>query len=146
MTTSMNSSAPRTALWRRPGPVLALVAAAFLLINVVRAVADPVAFADYLGLPLADPADTGFVLVYASRTAVLAGVTLLLVMLGRLRTLAWVSALAVVLPVTDAVLTSQAGASPGTVTRHAVIAVYLLVTAAVLARRESDGDQAPHRG
>ena len=145
MTISTNPS-PRIALWRRPGPVLALVAAAFLLLNVVRAAADPVAFADYLGLPLADEADTGFVLVYASRTAVLAGVTVLLVVLGRLRTLAWVSALAVVLPVTDAVLSGGAGASPGTVARHAAIAVYLLVTAAVLARRESDGDQAPHRG
>ena len=145
MTIPTFSSVPRTAAWRRPGPVLALVAAAFLLLNVVRAVADPVAFAGYLGLPLADPADTGFVLVYASRTAVLAGVTLLLVALGRLRTLARVSALAVVLPVTDAVLSSQAGAAPGTVARHAVIAVYLLVTAAVLAR-ESDRDPWPRRG
>jgi hypothetical protein len=140
------SSSPRTASWRRPGPLLALVAAAFLLVNVVRAVADPVAFADYLGLPLADPADTGFVLVYASRTAVLAGVTVLLVVLGRLRTLAWVSALAVVLPVTDAVLSSGAGAAPGTVARHAVIAVYLAVTAAVLARHGSDRDLAPRIG
>ena len=119
---------------RGPGEWLALVASAVLLVNAVRAVADPAGFAEYLGLPLADPADDGLVLVYAGRTAVLAAVPLVLLVRRERRSLAVVTLLAVVLPLGDALLTRAAGAPAGTVLRHVAIAAYLAATAVLLRR------------
>jgi hypothetical protein len=46
------------------------VGAAYLLLIAARAFVNPKGFAAYLGLPLPDPADTGFVSVYAARPLV----------------------------------------------------------------------------
>jgi hypothetical protein len=113
---------------------LVLVGAVFLLLNVARAVTDPVDFARYLGLPLADPADDGFVLVYALRTFFIAALALVLIVRRATGTLALFALLATVMPVGDAVLTARADAAGATVGRHVAIAVYLLVTAYALRR------------
>lgn len=139
MSTPGVRSAPPARLLRRPAVWLALLGAGYLVVNVVRAVVAPAAFAEYVGVPLADAADGGWVVVYASRTLVLAVVALVLLARRRLRELAVVFAVAVVAPVTDAALALGAGAAAGTVARHAGIALYLVVTGAGLAHAARRG-------
>lgn len=131
-------TAPAARTWptalRRPAVWLAGAGALYLLVNVVRAVAAPGSFATDLGVPLADPADGGWVLIYASRTLLLAVLALVLLARHRLVELGIVFAVAVLTPLTDAALAGAAGAGPGTLARHVAIALYLLVTAVALLR------------
>ena len=119
--------------WRSPGVWMAALAAALMFVNAGRAMADPAGFAAYLGLPLAG--DPGFVHVYAVRALFLGLLATALVLRRQRDALALFAAIAVVMPVGDAILTGLAGAPPATVGRHAAIAVFLAVTALVLRRR-----------
>jgi hypothetical protein len=56
--------------WTTVGFWMIAVGAAYLLLIAARAFVNPKGFAAYLGLPLSDPADTGFVSVYAARPPV----------------------------------------------------------------------------
>jgi len=77
---------------------------------------------------------TDFVTVYALRTALIAAMAFYLAITGRLRALGVIAAMALVLPVGDAYLSSAAGAEQSIVLRHVAIAVFLAFTAVMLLR------------
>ena len=72
--------------------------------------------------------------VYASRALFLALVTAVLLAWRQFRALGLFAAVAVVMPVADAVQVSAAGGASSIVIRHIVIAAYLVVTALLLVR------------
>ncbi len=115
----------------------AILIGAFQLVNAVRAVADPVDFAGYMGQPLGDSSDTGFVLIYALRTGFIGAVVLYLCLRRNLEALSWLALMAVFLPLGDALLAFQAGAELQTTIRHLVIGAYLLATFFLLRRDTS---------
>ncbi|HEV7229055.1 DUF4267 domain-containing protein [Brevundimonas sp.] len=123
-----------TRLSVRIGYGLALVIAAWMGVNTLRAFLAPDAFARSFGLDGAQATDPGFVQVYALRALFLGVFALFLVVRAEARLLGWFALIAVVMPVGDALLVATAGAAPGTVARHAAIAVYLLLTATLLLR------------
>jgi hypothetical protein len=67
---------------RTVGVWLAAVMAALQALNALRSFADPIGYAAYMGLPLADAADTGFVLVYGLRAAFIALLVFFFLMRG----------------------------------------------------------------
>jgi Domain of unknown function (DUF4267) len=119
---------------RSVGYWLAVLAACYLMVNAAWAAFSPFGFADRLGLPLADPADDGLLYVYASRSAVIALLALVLAARRDLRALAWLVLLAAVLPFVDATLVARAHAPTGTLARHLVSGGYLVVTGILLVR------------
>lgn len=112
--------------------VLALIIAALQGLNAFRAFSDPAGFADYLGLPLADPRDARLIELYGLRAAFIALLVAALLAFRQWTALFWMATAAIIMPVGDALLTSAAGAPLPTVIRHGAIAVYLAVTAAVV--------------
>lgn len=125
-------------LLRRPptAHLLAALVGLYGLVNVGRALADPVAFAADFGIPLGDPTETTFVTVYASRTAVLSLAVLALVGLRQARAVAVLVTAAVLLPVADGVQTFVADAGADVVLRHSAIALVLAVVALLCWREE----------
>jgi hypothetical protein len=115
------------------GLVMSGVMAAFMALNAVRAAAAPANFARYMGLPL-DTAPAGFVHVYAARTVFLALLPAVLLLRRDAHALSVVAGCAVVIPVGDAWLTWRAGASAATVSRHVVIAFFLVIATLLLAQ------------
>ncbi len=134
MTETAHSTTPATSPRRSAGVWLALLGSLYLLVNVVRVIIDRVSFAAYLGLPLAAPADSGWVVVYASRTTAIAVLALYLIVRGQLRSLAALALTGALISVSDAVLTGTSGAGAGTVARHVAATAVLLLTAALLVR------------
>jgi hypothetical protein len=124
----------RPVFWRAPGPWLVGASAVYLLVNVLRAALDPAGFARYFGIPL-DGGDSGWVAVYASRTAILALLALVLLARRDLRVLPVFAALSVVGPASDAVLAARHHAGSGTVLRHLAIGLFLLLVAGLLDRQ-----------
>jgi hypothetical protein len=124
-------SKPSLTRLARMGLALAFIMGAFQILNAGRAGLQPLSFADYMGLPVTS-SDPGFVYVYGLRSLFIGGIVLWLVMTSKLRTLAVMASLAIILPLGDAFLTYQAGASASIVTRHLFIAVYLVVCAIIL--------------
>ena len=116
------------------GLCAAFLIGSFQLMNAVRAVADPMGFASYMGLALVDPNDTGFVLIYALRTGFIGALVLYLCFVRNLSALSWLALLAIALPVGDALLAQQGGAAAGTIARHLAIGVFLVATFALLRR------------
>lgn len=120
--------------WRSVGVWMAGAGGLLMLVNAGRAFADPDGFARYLGLPLAAGGDAGLVHVYGLR-ALFIGLLVGTLLLLRERGVLWiVAAVAIVMPLGDAWLTSQAGAPSLTVGRHLAIAIFLGVTAMMLRR------------
>src|SRR5262245_61658663 len=78
--------------------------AAYVLFSAARAVLNPGGFASYFGLSLADPADTGFVYVYAARSAFVSLFAVALLIRRDVSALTVFALLTVPLPVMDAVL------------------------------------------
>ena len=117
------------------GYTMAVIVVVYSMINVVRATVAGPSFAAAMGLPTTS--DNAFVDVYAIRTAFIALFGLSLILTRQDRTLARFVALAVLMPLADAVLVWASGASMAYVAKHAIIAVYLVVTAALLARSPS---------
>lgn len=113
---------------------LAAIMGIMQALNAVRALIDPVAFSAYMGLPLEDSADVGFVLVYGLRTAFIAILIGVFLLLKRLDALAWMALVALLLPIGDAWLATQSGASAAIIARHVAIAVYLLIAFVFLRR------------
>jgi hypothetical protein len=134
-----NTLEPQTAAqsspWRTVGFWMTAVGAAYLLFSAARAIINPTGFAGFLGLPLTDPHDTGFVYVYAARSLFIGLLGIALLIRRDASTLTVFALLAVLMPVTDAVLVSRAGAGVATVVRHGTVATFLLVTSLVLWRR-----------
>lgn len=121
--------------WRAAGPWLVLASAGYLLVNVLRVFLDEAGFARYFGLPLADGGDSGWTYVYASRTALLAGVALILLVRRELRLLSLYAALSVIGPGSDAITAANHDAAAGTIIRHVLTGVFLLLVAGLLARQ-----------
>jgi hypothetical protein len=112
-----------------------------MLLNTARAFLDPVGFAVYMGLPLTDTANHGFVQVYALRAAFLGLCAFGLLWLRDIRALGVFVLAALVMPIGDALLTASNHAPPLIVARHGATAVVLAVTAWLLfnrARKEAN--------
>lgn len=137
------ASATKRPAWRSIGFWLCAAIVLLLARNVFASVSDPIAFASYLGLPLA-PEDAGWTSIYALRTGFIAALVAVLMARGDFAVLAWVAGVGTLMPLGDAALTHQADAAQATVARHLAIAAYLVVTTVVLifenrarARREA---------
>ena len=131
----MASVATSSNYWLRPSTVLVVLMGAFMLVNSVRAFADPVGFAAYIGLPLTDPANHAFVQVYGLRALFLGLCAWALLWRRDTRALAVFALVAVVMPVGDALLTASNGAPALIVARHGATAIVLAITAALLCSR-----------
>jgi len=129
-TTSVSPHAALRALspWRAAGLWMSGLLIAYLLFNVVRAIANPVGFAASFGTPLANPGDDAFVLVYAIRTLFIALFGLALLVRRNYATLALFLLIATVMPIGDALLVWQRGGEPATIVRHVVITGIVLLT------------------
>ena len=94
----------------------------------------PVAFAAYLGLPLSDPPNVGFVHVYGLRAFFLGLFALVLILRRDFIALQWCALTAVVMAVGDAYLAARAGGPAAIIGRHLATGLYLAVTALMLRR------------
>lgn len=135
MTIAADASLARPSGAQTAGLALSGLMALYLAFNAVRACLAPASFAATLGAPLADPADTGFVLVYAFRAAFLALLVGWLVIRRDVANLRFVALAALVMPVGDALLVQGLGAPVAIVGRHVAIAVLLVVLWALLGVR-----------
>jgi len=120
--------------WRSPAVWLTGLITAMMAFNAWQAFADPAAFAERFGLAGAADADAGFVQVYAARALFLALAPAVLLGLREFRALGWFAGVAVVIPLADAALVSAANGPGSIISRHIIIAAYLVVTAALLLR------------
>jgi hypothetical protein len=125
-------AAAQASPWTTVGFWLIGVGAAYLLFLAARAFVNPKGFAVYLGLPLSDPADTGFVYVYAARSTFISLLAVALLVRRDMSVLSMFALLAVPMPVTDAILVSRAHAGAATVARHSIVAVFLFVASVLL--------------
>jgi hypothetical protein len=112
----------------RVGYALAALLAVYMAINTARALIQPEAFAAYLGAPLHDPRDIGFVLVYAFRAAFFAMFVGALVLRGDVGTLRLLALIGLVMPLGDAWLTWRHGGGEAFAIRHLIVAGVLLLT------------------
>jgi len=119
----------------RIGFTIAGLLALYMAVNTVRALAQPEAFAAYLGAPLSDPRDIGFVLVYAFRAAFFALFVAALVWRGDVAAIRLLALTGLVMPFGDAWLTWRLGADFSVVARHLVVAAVLLLTWFLLGQR-----------
>ena len=113
---------------RAVGFWLAVVMALLQAFYAFQGFVDPSGFAAYRGTPLLADGDAGWVHMYASRTLFVALTVGLLLVRRDLATLKWVALAGVVMPISDALVAQQAGASTAIVLRHVATVVYLLVT------------------
>jgi thiol:disulfide interchange protein len=110
--------------------------AALQALNAVRAFADPAGFATYFGAPLALGGDLSWVYVYGARTAFIALLVSIFLLRRDLSALKWTAAAALLLPLGDLWIASEAGAPVTTLARHGAILVYIALTLAALHRGE----------
>lgn len=120
--------------WRSPGVWLTVALSTYLLINVARALANPVDFAASFGTPLTDSTDTAFVIVYAIRTLFLGLFGPVLIARAEWKALPLFALIAVVMPIGDALLVASQGGAAGIIARHAATAIVVLVTWFLLQR------------
>jgi hypothetical protein len=132
MTTAIDI--PHATPWRSAGFWMGALIALLMAVNTFRAFTDPIGFATYLGLPLKNPADIGFVHVYGLRAAFLGFFAAVLLARQDMQTLKLYALAALVMPIGDALLTWTAGAPPAIVGRHIAITLYLVATAFTLHR------------
>jgi hypothetical protein len=111
---------------------LAAAIALLQAVNAARAFIDPAGFAQYLGLPLANAADAPLIYIYGLRTGFIALAVAALLATRNMRALSWIALAGVVIPLGDAWLAHNAGAPIATVARHGAIALYLVLTCALL--------------
>jgi hypothetical protein len=104
---------------------LVLVIALSQLANAAVALSNPLAFAERLGSPLANPDDTGFVYVYAFRAGFIGLLALGLLATRNIQALFVMSLAAIVMPLGDALLTYSTGAPPATVLKHVGYVIYV---------------------
>ena len=131
---SVRTTSAAPSPWRSAGIWLTVALSAYLLINVVRALANPVEFAASFGTPLTTGADTPFVIVYAIRTLFLALFGPVLIARAQWKALPLFALVAVVMPIGDALLVASQGGPAAIVARHAATAVVVLITWFLLQR------------
>lgn len=125
-------SAPRPHL--SAGTWMALAAVVLLIVNVVRAVTDPVGFVAFFGLAEAAAGNGDLAVVYAIRTLFVAVLAAVLIVRRDLPGLTTFALAAVLIPVGDALLVAARSGPPLVIARHVAIAVFLLATWWVLRR------------
>jgi hypothetical protein len=130
----MNERRWRRSPWLSLGAWLGVALAALMIVNTVRAFVEPASFAAYMGLPLGDANNAGFVEIYGLRAAFLGLFALVLLWRADMFALGAFAAVAVVMPLGDAYLAAHAGAPLAVVGRHLVSALVLLVMAYVTRR------------
>ncbi|MCE9522437.1 MAG: DUF4267 domain-containing protein [Alphaproteobacteria bacterium] len=131
----MAAATSTSGYWLKVSSLLVALMGVYMLVNTIRAFADPAGFAAYMGLPLSDPANHAFVQVYALRALFLGICALALLFRRDTRALAVFALVAIVMPVGDAILTAANGAPIATVARHGATAIVLAVTASLLFSR-----------
>jgi hypothetical protein len=131
-----SAATPSTSSKRHPllyvGFGLVLAMALLQAYFAVSAYVDPQSFAASRGTTLTTAEDADWVRIYASRTLFIALLLGYLLWRCQFTVLKWAALLGTVMPVTDAVLAYQAGATSGVIARHVATLIYLLVTFAVL--------------
>lgn len=128
-TTPISSAAPSSlSPWRSVGLWMSALLVAYLLWNAVRATLSPTDFAATFGIPLENPGDDAFVLVYAIRTLFLGLFGLALFLRRSYAILALFLLIATVIPIGDALLVWQRGGEAAIITRHIVITGVVLLT------------------
>jgi hypothetical protein len=135
MTIALDAAPARPSTAQAAGFIIAGIMALYMAFNTARATLAPADFAATLGAPLADPADTGFVYVYAFRAAFLALLVGWLAIRRDTANLRFVALAALVMPLGDAALTASLGAAASIIGRHVAIAVLLIVVWALLGVR-----------
>lgn len=123
-----HASTARLAPWRSIGLWMSAIVIGYILFNAVRAAFTPVAFAAYFGVSLESPGDDAFVRVYAIRALFLGVFGLTLLLRRSYAVLALFTLVATLMPIGDALLVAGSGGAAATVARHALIAVFLLLT------------------
>lgn len=103
-------------------------------VNAVRAFLSPQDFATYMGIPSQAAELQGWVQIYGLRAGFIALLVSVFLVRKELTPLKWMALCAIVLPLGDAWVAAQAGASTATVGRHLGIAAFLSLTAFMLAR------------
>jgi len=114
------------------GRVLVFLMATLQLAYALYAYVDPAAFAGIRGTRLLDAGDADWVRIYGSRTLFIALIVGYLLYVRQFRVLAMAALIALVMPVTDALLAHQAAAGTAVLLKHVLTAVFLLVTFLVL--------------
>lgn len=123
-----HAARPIASPWRSAGLWMSAILIGYLCFNVVRATLGPADFAATFGIPLENPGDNAFVLVYAIRTLFLALFGLALLLRRSYASLALFLLVAVVMPLGDALLVAQRGGEPAIIARHLIIAAIVLLT------------------
>ncbi|MFO6446159.1 DUF4267 domain-containing protein [Erythrobacter sp. NE805] len=116
------------------GFALAGIMAVLQGVNALRTALDPQGFATYMGLPVDALDALGWVQVYGLRAGFVAVLAAILLLRRDFAALRWMAVAALVMPLGDAWLASEAGAPTAIVARHLGIAVFLVIAALVLAR------------
>lgn len=114
--------------WRSPGIWMSIILIGYILFNAVRSVLNPVEFASYYGLPLANPDNDAFVLVYAIRALFLGLFGLGLLIRKQYNALALYALIGSVMPLGDALLVGIEGGGTGVILRHLLTAAFLVMT------------------
>lgn len=114
--------------WRSIGIWMSAILIGYTLFNALRSTLDPAGFASYYGLPLGGDDSNAFVLVYAIRALFLGLFGLALLVSRSYRALAIFVLVGSVMPIGDAILVASRGGGPGTILRHSLIALFLLLT------------------
>lgn len=127
----MNSPRNKLALTTQ---ILVFLMAAIQLFYATYAYLDPAAFAILRGTPLWAVGDTDWVQIYASRTAFIGLIILVLLWQKHYRLLMYAALIGLVMPLTDAWLAYAAQAPKAVVIKHLLTAAYLLVTGSLLWR------------
>lgn len=140
-------NAGKSGAWptRTLGFWLAVAMSAQQAVNAVRTFVDPEGFANYMGVPITAAEQAAWVQIYGLRAAFVAIMTAVLLARKDLRALRWVALAAIVMPLGDASIASNAGAPASIIGRHLAIAALLLVASHFLLRAsrqmsDSDGD------
>ncbi len=105
---------------------LAALLAVSQLYNAVRVALDPIAFASYMGVPLAAAADAGWVWIYAGRALFMGLFAAWLLWRSEFRVLRVMAMLALVMPAGDFYQVFQAQGPHLTLARHALVGAVLV--------------------
>ena len=118
--------------WQSIGLWLAGIACVYVLVNVIRAMANPAGFVEAFGLPAGQFA--GFVDVYAVRSAFLGLFGLALIQQRQVRALELFALIGALMPLGDAAIVARSGGEAAVIARHLAIALGLLLTWFLLRR------------
>ena len=116
---------------------MAVLIVGLMALNTGRAFLAPVEFAQYMGLPLSDPANAGFVYVYGLRAFFLGLFAVVLILRRDFTALQWYALTAVLMAVGDAYLVARSGGPAAIIGRHLATGLYLVITALMLRRLNS---------